>query len=69
MDNIIKIVKSLEDLGILIHGVSETTKHEIKKQEDGLLYQRALQAVSLIQPLISSVVKGITGGEVRRPGR
>ena len=38
MDNIIKIVKSLEDLGILIHGVSETTKHEIKKQEDGLLY-------------------------------
>ena len=38
MDSIIKIVKSLEDLGLLIHGVSETTKHEIKKQEDGLLY-------------------------------
>ena len=33
MNYIIKIIKSLEDLGILIDGVTETVKHEIKKQE------------------------------------
>ena len=38
MDDIIKIVKSLEHSIVLIYGVSETTKHEIKKQESGLLY-------------------------------
>ena len=27
--NIIKITKSLEDSGVLIHGVTETVKHEI----------------------------------------
>ena len=33
MDDIIRIVKSLENSGILIDGVSKTVKHEIKKQE------------------------------------
>ena len=32
MDDIIKIVKSFEDLGVLIAEVTETVKHEIKKQ-------------------------------------
>ena len=31
MNDIIKIIKSLEDLGVLIDGVTETVKHEIKK--------------------------------------
>ena len=30
----IKIIKSLEDLGTLSDGVTETVKHEIKEQED-----------------------------------
>ena len=30
MNDIIKIVKSLKDLGVLIDGVTETVKHEIK---------------------------------------
>ena len=30
----LKIIKSLEDLGILSDGVTETVKHEIKEQED-----------------------------------
>ena len=30
MDNIIRIIKSLEDSGVLIDGVTETVKHEIK---------------------------------------
>ena len=33
MVDIIKMIKSLENSGILIHGISETAKHEIKKQE------------------------------------
>ena len=37
MNDIIKMRKSLEDLGVLIVGVLETVKHEIKKQEDGFL--------------------------------
>ena len=32
MDDIIRIVKSLENSGILIDGVSKIVKHEIKKQ-------------------------------------
>ena len=31
MNNIIKIIKPLEDLGVLIDGVTETVKHKIKK--------------------------------------
>ena len=31
MDNIIRIIKSLENLDVLIDGVTETVKHEIKK--------------------------------------
>ena len=32
-DDIIKIVKSLEDSGVLIDGVTEAVKHEIKKNK------------------------------------
>ena len=35
MNDIIKIIKSLEDSGVLIHGITETVKDEIKKQEGG----------------------------------
>ena len=31
MNDIIKIIKSVKDSGVLIDGVSETVKHEIKK--------------------------------------
>ena len=33
MNYIIKIIKSLEDLGILIDGITETVKHEIKNKK------------------------------------
>ena len=70
MNDIIKIIKSLEDSGVLIDGVTETVKHEIKKQEGGCLGALlALLATSLVQPVISSVVKGISGRGVRRAGR
>ena len=32
MNDIIKIIKSLEDLVVVIDGVTETVKNEIKKQ-------------------------------------
>ena len=37
MNDIIKIVKSLEDSGILLKGVSETIQHEVKEQRGGFL--------------------------------
>ena len=70
MNDIIKIIKSLEDSGVLIDGVPETLKHEIKKQEGGFLgVLLVLSAASLIQPVISSVEKGTKGRAVRRAGR
>ena len=32
MNNVIKILKFLKDSGVLIDGVTEIVKHEIKKQ-------------------------------------
>ena len=35
MKNIIRIVKSLEDSGLLLKGVSETIQNEAKEQKEG----------------------------------
>ena len=37
LDDIMKIVKSLEDSGLLIKGVSETIKNDAKEQKRGFL--------------------------------
>ena len=37
IDNIIKIVKSLEDSGLLLKGVTETVQNEVKEQKGGFL--------------------------------
>ena len=56
MNNIIKIIKSLEDSNILIGGITET-KHKIKKQEGGIFSTLlAPLAALLVQTVISSVV-------------
>ena len=58
MNNIIKIIKSVEDSDVLTDGVTKTIKYEIKKQEGGFL--GALLApltTTIMQPVISSVVK------------
>ena len=71
LNHIIQIIKSLEDSSsVLIDGVLETVKHEIKKQEGGSL--GALLAplgTSIVQPVISSTVKSISGKGIRRAGR
>ena len=59
MNDIIKIIKSLEYLGVLIDGIIEIVKDDIKKQKGGFLGAlSAPLAASLVQPVISSVVKG-----------
>ena len=68
MNDIIKIVKSLEGSGVLTDGVIETVKHKIRMFEFlGALL--APLAASLVQPVISSVVNGISGRSVSRAGR
>ena len=57
MNDIIEIIKSLEDSGVLIDGVTKTVKH------------LALLATSLVQPVISSFVKGISVWGVIRSGK
>ena len=37
MDDILKIVKSLENSGVLLKGVSETIQQEAKEQKGGFL--------------------------------
>ena len=67
MNDNIKITKSLEDPVLLIDEVTETVKHGKKIQQGG--FGEALLAplaASLVQPRISSVVKGISGRGVRR---
>ena len=62
MYDIIKIIQSLEDLGALTDGVTETGKHETKKQNGWFLGALLPPlAASLAQPVISSVLKGISG--------
>ena len=50
--------------------ITETVKNKIKKQDGGFLGALLPPlAASLVEPVISSVVKGISGRGVRRAGR
>ena len=70
MNDIIKIIKQLEDSNVLIESITETVKYEIKKQQHRFLPALlAPLAALLVQPVISSVVKCISGQGVRRAGR
>ena len=70
MTDIIKIIKSLEESGILTNEVTETVKHEIKTQEDGFLgVLLSSLAALLVQPVIFSIIKGISSRGVKRAGR
>ena len=70
MNDIIKIILSQEDSGVLIDGVTETAKHEIKKTRRLISWSFVgTLATSLVQIMISSVVKGTSGRGVRKAGR
>ena len=65
MDDILKIVKSLEDSGILLKGVSETIQHEAKEQRGGFLMLLGTLGASLLGDILS---KGLSGNRVIRAG-
>ena len=56
MEDIIKIVKSLEDSGLLLKGVTETVQNEVKEQKRGFLSM-------LLGTLGTSLLKNILAGK------
>ena len=57
MNDIIKIIESLEKSSLLIDGANETVKHLIKKQQDWFLgATMASMVASLIVPTASSLI-------------
>ena len=61
MDDIIKIVKSLENSGLLIDGATETVEHKTKNQKGRFLgAMMAPMDVSLIAPMASLLIKPTT---------
>ena len=66
MQDLIKIVKSLEDSGILLTGITETVKNEVKEHKGGFLYMLlGTLGVSLLGDLLT---KNLSGRGVIRAG-
>ena len=66
MDDILKIVKSLEDSGLLLKGVSETIQHEAKEERGGFFSMLlGTLGASLLGDILS---KGLSGKGVIRAG-
>ena len=66
MNDMLKIVKSLEDSGLLLKGVSETIQHEAKEQRGGFLSMLlGTLGASLLGDILS---KGLSGKSVIRAG-
>ena len=72
MNDIMKIIMSLEESGLLIKGVSETIKNEAKEQKEGFL---SLLLGTLSTSLLRNLLTGkgaiaiSQGGEANMPGR
>ena len=63
MEDIMKIVKSLEESGLLIKGINETIKNEAKEQKGGFLPM-------LLGTLAASMLgSALTGRGVIRAGK
>ena len=63
MEDIIKIVKSLEDSGLLLKGVTETVQNEAKEQKGGFLSM-------LLGTLGASLLGNILAGKgINRAGK
>ena len=63
MGDIIKIVKSLEDSGLLLKGVTETVQNEVKEQKGGFL--------SMLLGTLGASLLGnlLTGKGINRAGK
>ena len=67
MDDILKIVKSLENSGVLLKGVSETIQLEAKEKRGGFLsILLGTLGASLLGDILS---KGLSGKGVIRAGK
>ena len=62
MEDILKIVKSLKESGLLIKGVSETINSETKEQKDGFLR-------ILLGTLAASMLGNMSAEKPKIPGR
>ena len=63
MKDIIKIVKSLEDSGLLLKGVTETVQNEVKEQKGGFISM-------LLGTLVASLLENLlTGKGIHRAGK
>ena len=62
MDDLIKIVKSLEDSGLLLKGMTESVPNEVKEQKGGFL--------SMLLGTLGASLLGnlLTGKGIRRAG-
>ena len=59
MDGILEIVKSLEDSGVLLKGVSETIQNEAKEQRGGFLSMLlGTLGASLLTDLLTKKLSG-----------
>ena len=65
MEDILKIVKSLEDSGLLLKGVNETIKNEVKERKGGFL---SMLLCTLGASLLSDILLGKKGKGVIRAG-
>ena len=66
MDHILKIIKSLEDSGVLLKGASETIQHEAKEQRAGFISMLlGTLGASLLGNIFS---KGLSGKGVTKAG-
>ena len=63
MEDIIKIVKSLEDSGLLLNGVTEMVQNEVKEQKGGFL--------SMLLGTLGASLLGnlLTGKGINRAGK
>ena len=64
MNDIIKIIKPIENSGVFIDGITEAVKHEIKKNT-----QKGEILIALLTLVATSLVKGIFRRGVKRAGR
>ena len=66
MQDLLKIVKSLEDSGILLNGITQTVKNEVKEQKGGFLSMLlGTLGASLLDDLLT---KNLSGRGVTRAG-
>ena len=66
MQHIIKILKSLEDSGWLLEGVTETVQNEVEEQKGGFLSM--LLGASLLGNILTGTGINRTGEEAVRAG-